>query len=217
MKRIQFTKSNGSHWKKLFCCMLVILVLCSLIGYMCYYSKKRIENTQNQIQSIECVRVYAGKTRLNTVWTNNISEIWFSEEVTDGRVDVSEACARYGMTEAEIRAFSEHYADYAVVDIPLRIDNFSDLIIGGFRLSFKIKNINQSIWLYNGYPNGLYSSFEPGSTGHCTMQALVNLSACPIDQVDAAIKDIGLKVHFDYTPQNGNMDLRTIDVLFDCT
>ena len=196
-------------------CILAIGVTCIMIGCLVSYQKKRTESIQNQIQSLELVQVYAGKTSLNSVLTDNISEIWFSDEVTDGRVDIDSACARYSMTDTEIRAFTEHYSDYAIIDIPLKIVNSSDVTIGGFHLSFVNNSAQKVIWLYSENVGGLYSLVESGNVGNKTAQALVNLTDCPMEMIDEMIRDNGLKLLFDFTTKDGQLNQKTIDVLFD--
>ena len=132
------------RFNKAFFVLLTIGVVCVMVVCQFYLSKRRSDSIQNLIQSTELVRVYAGKTSLNVSLTGNISEIWFSDEVTDGRVDIDSACAKYSMTDTETRAFTEHYSNYAVIDIPLKIVNSSDVTIGGFHLSFKNTNEKKS-------------------------------------------------------------------------
>lgn len=196
-------------------CILAIGVTCIMIGCLVSYQKKRTESIQNQIQSLELVQAYAGKTSLNSVLTDNISEIWFSDEVTDGRVDIDSACARYSMTDTEIRAFTEHYSDYAIIDIPLKIVNSSDVTIGGFHLSFKNTNEKKVMWLYSGNIGGFYNSAESGEVENEIAQALVNLADCPIEMIDEALQNNGLQLLFDFTPKHGQMNQKTIDVIFD--
>lgn len=196
-------------------CIFAIGVASIMIGCLFFISKKRNDTIQNQIQSTELIQAYAGKISLNSLLTDNISEIWFADEVTDGRVDIDSACARYGMTGEEIRAFTEHYSDYAVMDIPLKIVNSSDVTIGGFHLSFVNNSAPKVIWLYSENVGGLYSLVESGSVGHKTAQALVNLTDCPMEMIDEMIQDNGLKLLFDFTPKHGQLSQKTIDVLFD--
>lgn len=199
---------------KAFFVLLTIGVVCVMVVCLFYLSKRRSDSIQNQIQSTERVRVYAGKTSLNDSLTSNISEIWFSDEMTDGRVDIERACARYGMTDAEIREFSEHYSDYAVINIPLKIVNLSDVTIGGFHLSFKNINEKKVMWLYSGNIGGFYNSAESGDVENEIAQALVNLTDCPIEMINETVQNNGLQLLFDFTPKHGQMNQKTIEVIF---
>ena len=167
------------------------------------------------MQSIETIEAYVEQSRLLSTMTDNISAIWFSEEITDGRVDVHEACARYGMTDAEILAFSRQYTDYAFVGIPLRIENTSQVEIGGFHVALAKESEERPLWLYTGNVGGFYTTAESGASKRQTVSALVNQAVCPLDKVDEWVRRCGLKLTFTYTLTNGQSGQKTIDVRTD--
>lgn len=215
MRKLQFMKYNDSFLKWLFYCFLVIGIVCVLFACWHLFSQKKSENKQDQIQSTNKIQIHAGKVSLNAPLTNNISEIWFSETLTDGPVDIHRACVRYKMTDAEISEFSKHYSDYAVINIPLRIENMSNVTIGGFQISFVKETEEKSIWLYREYLQGEYGLVESGTTGYYTAQALVNLSVCPIDKADELIQHNGIKLMLEFTLRNGQQNQKKMDVIFD--